>query len=296
MAEKLETVSNRGVRLRVRTSGTGDRLALFLHGFPESSHSWRHQMPVLESLGYRCWAPDLRGYGASDAPSRVEDYAIETLLDDVTALIDASGAKSTTLIAHDWGAIIAWYYAMRAPRPLERLVIMNVPHPGPFRREMRTWKQLKKSWYGFFFQIPAVPEALFEAGGYRAIEDAFINMAVDKSRFSRKDLDLYKHNASLPGRMTGMINYYRALMRGGARRQHELGYPVIDIPTLMLWGEEDKALDLSTTVGTNAWVRDLTFRRLPGVSHWVQQEAPETVNEMMEAWLCGRDVPNAPGT
>ena len=130
-------------------------------------------MPLLARLGYRVWAPDLRGYGESERPAGMESYAIETLLDDVAGLIDASGARSTLLMAHDWGAIIAWYFAMRRLRPLERLVIMNVPHPGASAKVFRTWKQLRRSWYALFFQIPRLPEFLLTRGDGRPLARVF---------------------------------------------------------------------------------------------------------------------------
>jgi pimeloyl-ACP methyl ester carboxylesterase len=283
-----------GLRFHVATCGSGDRLALCLHGFPECWYSWRFQLPTLARLGYRVWAPDLRGYGTSSRPPRVDDYAIEHLLDDVAGLIDASQARSVLLLAHDWGAVIAWYFAMRRLRPLERLVIMNVPHPAPFAREARRWRQIRRSWYGLFFQLPRLPEMLLRAGDFRAVQQAFLRSAVDKSRFPREVLRVYRDNAAGRGALTAMLNYYRALIRGGGgERQRRLGYPVIDVPTLMLWGKEDVALCIETTYGTGEYVKDLTLRYLPGVSHWVQQEAPEIVNGMIEAWLRGEPVPQA---
>jgi len=285
-------VQANGLRFHVAACGDGDRLALCLHGFPECWYSWRHQLPLLARLGYQAWAPDLRGYGESDRPPRREDYAIESLMQDVAGLIDAARPRSTVLLAHDWGAIVAWYVAMRRLRPLDRLVIMNVPHPAVMEHVMRGWRQLARSWYAFFFQIPRLPEALLRLDHYRAIGDAFRNMAVDKRRFPDAVLQVYRDNAARPGALTAMINYYRALIRGGgATRQRALGYPPIDTPTLMIWGERDAALGRETTYGTDAFVPHLTMRYLPDVSHWVQQEAPETVNAMLEAWLGDRPVP-----
>jgi pimeloyl-ACP methyl ester carboxylesterase len=291
---KDEYVRANGLRFRVRTCGEGDRLALLLHGFPECAFSWRHQLPLLARLGYRAWAPDLRGYGDSDRPADMRDYAIENLLEDVAGLIDASGVRSTILIGHDWGAIVAWYFAMRSLRPLERLVVMNVPHPAVMEARFGFSRQTLRSWYALFFQIPRLPEALLRSRNYRAIGEAFRSMAIDKSRFPDEVLEVYRANAAKPGALTAMIDYYRALVRGGGgRRQRALGYPTIETPTLMIWGMEDHALGIETTMGTERFVSDLTLRYLPGVSHWVQQEAPETVNAMLEAWLCGREVPEA---
>jgi pimeloyl-ACP methyl ester carboxylesterase len=284
-----------GLRFHVATCGEGQHLALCLHGFPECWYSWRFQLPMLARLGYRAWAPDLRGYGESDRPLRREDYAIENLLGDVAGLIDESGARSVTLLAHDWGAIIAWYFAMRRQRPLERLVIMNVPHPARMEQALRSWRQLARSWYVLFFQLPRLPELLLRTRNYRAIGDAFRNMAVDKSRFPDEVLRVYRDAAARPGALTAMVNYYRALVRGGGgARQRALGYAQIQTPTLMIWGERDAALGKETTFGTQALVPNLTIRYLPEVSHWVQQEAPEIVNAMIEAWLAGQPVPEAP--
>jgi pimeloyl-ACP methyl ester carboxylesterase len=168
---------------------------------------------------------------------------------------------------------------------------MNVPHPACYRREIRTgWAQLRKSWYVFFFQIPWLPERLMAARNGDAIRRAFVDMAIDKSRFPPAVTDEFRKNALEPGALRAMINYYRAAMR--ARRSVTNGEPgAIDVPTLMIWGLEDTALDKATTYGTDQYVRDLTLRYLPGVSHWVQQEAPEKVNAMIEAWLLGQPVP-----
>ncbi len=283
-------VDANGLRFHVATCGTGERFALCLHGFPECWYSWRYQLPLLARLGYRVWAPDLRGYGESARPPRVRDYDLDALLADTAGLIDAAGASSTLLIGHDWGAAIAWYFAMRRVRPLDRLVIMNVPHPALMERALRTWRQLRRSWYMLFFQIPRLPEALLRARGYRAIGEAFRSNAIDTSRFPDEVLQVYRDNAARPGALTAMLNYYRAMARSGGRYR-ALGYPIIDTPTLMVWGEEDIALGKETTYGTERYVPNLTLRYLPRVSHWVQQEAPEMVNAMLEAWLTDQPIP-----
>jgi epoxide hydrolase 4 len=289
-----QTIRANGIDFRVATAGTGQRLALCLHGFPESAYSWRHQMPLLAHLGYRVWAPDLRGYGGSSRPAGVAAYALENLEEDVAALIEASGAKEVVLVGHDWGAVIAWYYAMFGRLPISRLIIMNVPHPALARNGLRTLRQLKKSWYIFFFQLPWIPEWALARNAHEAIGRAFRGMAVDKSRFPDEVLRVYRDAAARPGALTAMLNYYRALIRG-YRRTSRRGTPRIDTPTLMIWGEVDAALGKELTFGTQDYVSNLTLRYLPNVSHWVQQEAPETVNAMIEAWLLGRAVPYAPG-
>ena len=288
------TISVNDVELQVSVTGEGgDRgLALLLHGFPELAFSWRYQIPALVEAGYEVWAPNLRGYGGSSKPPKVSDYSMDCLLADIGALIDASGRNDVTLVGHDWGAAQAWMFAIRRVRPLHRLVIMNVPHPACMRRELRSARQLLKSWYILFFQIPWLPERLLLARRAKAVGEMFTKMAVDRSRFPDEVIDEYRQAALRPGAMRSMLNYYRAVVRGGRAASLEELAP-IDTPTLMIWGLEDAALSKATTDGTGDHVNDLTMRFLPGVSHWVQQEAPETVNAMLLAWLAGDPVPEA---
>ena len=286
--------------------GSGDRLALCLHGFPEHAYSWRHQMPLLARLGYRVWAPNLRGYGGTDSPREVSAYKTSTLVEDVVALIHAAGAKETLLLGHDWGGALAWSLAltqqaksapagepgMEQPRLIDKLVVMNLPHPACFARELRRPPQLFQSWYMFFFQLPWLPEFMLRRDHARATSGIIRGSSRNPARFTDADLEVYRANAARPGGLTAMINWYRALFRGGGISRFRGGnIPVIEIPTLFLWGDADTALSFRTTEGTEKYVSHLTFRVFPGVSHWIQQEAPEAVNAMLEAWLTGQPVP-----
>jgi pimeloyl-ACP methyl ester carboxylesterase len=281
------TIEANGLSFIIDETGTGDAVALCLHGFPESRHSWRFQLPLLASLGWRAVAPDLRGYGDSSRPRATSAYRVENLTDDVAGIFDALGAKRRLLIAHDWGAIVAWVFAMRKLRDLDGLVIMNVPHPAVFAQEIhrKGSRQPGKSWYVAFFQLPWLPEAALTARRAEGVARAFRDMAVDKSRFPDADLEVYRANALKPGAMTAMINWYRANFASGLKPWSDAGQPPIEVPTLMVWGEEDRALDIALTEGYGPYVRDFTLERLPGVSHWVQQEAPEAVNARLEAWM-----------
>jgi pimeloyl-ACP methyl ester carboxylesterase len=282
------SVQANGLRFHVAELGSGEKLALCLHGFPECWYSWRHQMPLLARLGYRVWAPDLRGYGESERPTRLADYALEELLADVAGLVDAAAARSTLLLAHDWGGIIGWTFAMRRVRPLERLVVMNCPHPAA--PAIRSLRQLRRSWYMLFFQIPWLPERLLALGNHRFI-DFLRDGAAHPEKFPDEALELFRRNAARPGALTAMLAYYRGLLRGGGlRRQLAQGIATIETPTLLVWGENDLALAKETTLGVERFVPDLTIRYLPGISHFVQQDAPEAVNEILAAWLQGRSV------
>ena len=232
-AIRYQTIRANGLDFNVATAGSGERLALCLHGFPESSFSWRHQVPLLAQLGFLVWAPDLRGYGGSSRPLGVPAYALENLEEDVAALIEASGAKDVVLVGHDWGAVIAWYYAMFGRLPISKLIIMNVPHPALMEKGLRTRRQLAKSWYIFFFQLPWIPEWGLARRGCEAIGRVFRDMAVDKTRFPDEVLRVYREAAAAPGALTAMLNYYRALIRG-LRRIRRRGIVQIDTPTLMI--------------------------------------------------------------
>jgi len=279
----MRIVTANGLNFACDEAGSGDDIALCLHGFPESRFSWRHQLPVLAEAGWHAVAPDLRGYGDSSRPRERSVYTLRHLVNDAAALFDAFGARRRLLVAHDWGAAIAWQFAMERARPLDGLIIMNVPHPAIARAVIRrSFAQLRRSWYIFFFQLPWLPEAALRARGARAIGEMFRGMAVDKSRFPDAVLDHYRQNALRPGALTAMINYYRANFVQIGRDQPS---PRIDVPTLMIWGEQDAALGIEMTEGYEPYVADFTLQRLPNVSHWVQQEAPEKVNQLMREWL-----------
>jgi pimeloyl-ACP methyl ester carboxylesterase len=161
-------------------------------------------------------------------------------------------------------------------------------------RELRNPRQLARLSYAAVFQIPLLPERLLAGDHHRRIDNAFLSTAVDPARFTDADLRAYREAASQPGALTAMLAYYRAYLRGGGmRRQRSLGFPIIEVPTLMVWGERDAFLGKETTIGTSAWARDLTVRYLPDAAHWVQQEAPDAVNAILEAWLTGAAVPEA---
>jgi len=280
-------ISANGLSFAIDEAGQGDAVALLLHGFPESRQSWRHQLAPLAALGWRAVAPDLRGYGQSSRPADRKAYRIEALTGDVAALFDALGAKRRLLIGHDWGGMIAWAFAIARVAPLDGLVILNAPHPAVYIETMRrSWSQRARSWYAAAFQLPLLPEALLTAGGARAVGRAFSG---DSDAFPPELVAHYRANAVQPGAMTAMINYYRAnafsLARFGPGRALR-----IETPTLMLWGERDPYLGLELTEGYGPYVRDLTLRRLPGIGHWLQQEAPVEVNARLASWLGERSL------
>ncbi len=272
-------VEANGQRFEVLEMGAGDRLALCLHGFPEHALSWRRQMPVLADLGYRVWAVNQRGYGESARPAAIREYAMDRLVADVAGLIDASGASEVVLVAHDWGAMVAWNVAALRVRPLAKLVIMNVPHPLCFQAALLHWRQLRKSWYIAFFQLPGVPERALARNRGAAVRAMFRGVTLDPDV-----LDTLARQIAAPGQATAMLNWYRALRYRQPGAARALARP-IDVPTLVIWGEADVALDPICLDGTERYVTDLRIERLPRISHWVQQHAPDEVNALLRDFL-----------
>jgi pimeloyl-ACP methyl ester carboxylesterase len=271
---------------RVAVAGAGDRLVLCLHGFPESAISWRYQIGPLAQAGYRVWAPDLRGYGGTTRPIGIDAYRIESLMDDVTGLLDAAQVPRAILVGHDWGGIIAWYYAMRHAARVEALVIVNAPHPACFEREVRHWRQLHRSWYMGLFQMPWLPEAALSAGHGYVIGAIFERMAIHREQISDDLVRLYRRQACEPGALTAMVNYYRAAFRGGgAMHQRSMGYPPVRVPTLVIWGLQDHALVDQNLDGLNDFVDDLTVVRIADAGHFVHEDKPEQVTREMLTWL-----------
>ena len=277
-----------GLSFAVDEAGAGDSIAILLHGFPENRVSWRHQMAPLAALGWHVVAVDMRGYGDSARPEGREAYKIEHLVADVAALFDALGARRRLLVGHDWGAGVAWWFAITRARPLDGLVVMNVPHPTVFRNVLkRSPEQRRRSWYIALFQLPWLPERLLTAkDGW--VVGRMIRSAVRDRRLLPDDvLASYRAAACRPGAMTAMLNYYRANIRMLGRR---MPTPRVEVPTLMIWGEVDVALCLELTEGYGPLVADFTLERLPGISHWVQQQAPDVVNAKLQAWMKAKDL------
>ncbi|BAZ12742.1 alpha/beta hydrolase fold protein [Calothrix sp. NIES-4071] len=275
-----EYIITNGVRLHYVTQGDGP-LMVMLHGFPEFWYSWRHQIPEFAQY-YKVVALDLRGYNDSDKPSSQSAYTMDELVKDVEGVIKGLGYSKCVLVGHDWGGIIGWNFAYKHPSMLDKLIILNLPHPAKFAEGFRTPQQLLRSSYIFFFQIPVLPELLIQSNDYQALETAFKGMAVDKSAITQADIEAYKDAFAKRGALTAAINYYRNALQPKFFTQ---SYRVLEVPTLMIWGEKDTALGKELTYGTEAYVRDFQIKYIPNCSHWVQQEQPQLVNQYMRDFL-----------
>jgi pimeloyl-ACP methyl ester carboxylesterase len=246
-------------------------LVVLLHGFPEFSYSWRRQIPALAGAGFRVVAPDLRGYNDSPKPPRVEDYRITVVAADVIALIEKLGG-SCVLVAHDWGAVVAWIVAMTRPDLLRKLVILNIPHPAPLLRELkRSTKQKLRLTYQLLFQVPLLPELLLPLVLPWVLRNA--------GRFTADEIREYRNAWKKPGALRGMANYYRAFRK--YRREIRPLMRPIEIPTLLIWGEREPVFIRATTEDFDQWVPNLRIVFVAGAGHFVQTDQPEVVNELL---------------
>lgn len=272
-----------GVRLHYVEAGAGP-LVVLLHGFPDFWYSWRYQIPALAAAGFRVIAPDLRGYNLSAKPPGVRSYRIESLVGDVAALIRHAGERRAAVAGHDWGGVRAWNLPLYHPDVVDRLLVLNAPHPLAYLRELRTPAQLLKSWYVLFFQLPLLPEVVLRAGDHALLDRMLRRAPVRPGAFTENDIRRYKEALSRPGALTAALNYYRAALRR-VRREYARPRTPIPVPTLLIWGERDLYLSVRLTEGLEPWVPNLRVERLPEASHWVQCDFPERVNQLMLDFL-----------
>lgn len=273
-----EAVVN-NVRLHWVQAGRG-RPVLLLHGFPQFWWMWRRQIQPLVDAGFHVIAPDLRGYNLSDKPPGVDAYRMEHLVADVEGLIRQTGAGRAHVVGHDWGGLIAWWLAMLSPQRVERLAILNAPHPAAFRREIRMPDQMLRSWYAAAVQLPVLPELAIRRDDFALLESAFRASTVRPGAFTDDDIRRYREAAARPGALTAMLNYYRAAARRPTPPTRRIDHPV-----LLIWGEQDQALTIRMTHGLEEWVPNLRIERLPEASHWVAEEAPERVTALLTDFL-----------
>ena len=262
------------VSLHVIDEGAGPAVVL-LHGFPDSSALWRHQIPVLVEAGYRVIAPDLRGFGASDKPASVDAYRLEASVADVLAILDQRGIERADVVGHDWGAGLAWVLAARVPERVHRLVVMSVGHPNAGRPP--SVAQREKSWYMLLFQFEDTAEALLAQSDWKLAREWLRGNG---------DVDRYLVDLARPGALTAALNWYRANVSPEREVGAPRAFPEVRAQTLGLWSSGDDYLLEEQMVGsaehvTGGW----SYARVDGASHWLQLDAPERVNELLAAFL-----------
>ncbi|BCL80765.1 alpha/beta hydrolase [Ktedonobacteria bacterium brp13] len=212
-------------------------------------------------------APDLRGYNDTDKPSR--GYDVPTLLRDIVGLIKGLGYEKAIIIGHDWGGALAWFFAITYPQLTERLVVLNAPHPDAMQRELKTWKQLRKSWYIFALQIPWLPEYLLGRNHATLIAQIIHRVAFQKAAFPTEVLDHYREAIQKPGALHASINYYHSLFRSSLSpaSAKKVDKQII-APTLLIWGEQDVVLNIELTKDLEQWVPNILVKRIPDTAWW----------------------------
>jgi pimeloyl-ACP methyl ester carboxylesterase len=262
-----------GIELDVLDEGAGPAV-LLLHGFPDSSHLWRHQVPALAGAGLRVIAPDLRGFGASDRPERVEDYRISRSVADPLAVLDELGVERARVAAHDWGAGVAWLLAALHPDRVERLVAMSVGHPGAQRR---TIEAREKAWYTLLFQFNGVAEELLSRDDWRLLREWLRDEG---------DIERYVADLSRPGALTAGLSWYRANLHPARQLEPRRPVPPVAAPTLGIWSSGDPYLTEAQMTGSGEHVTGpWRYERIDGASHWMQLDATERVNELLVEFL-----------
>ncbi|MGO9454616.1 MAG: alpha/beta fold hydrolase [Candidatus Binataceae bacterium] len=276
-----------GLKMRIAHAGAGP-LVVMLHGFPECWYSWRHQLRAL-SASFDCVAPEMRGYGETDAPVGVANYTLDKLVGDVADLVEALGHRRAVIVGHDWGGAVAWATALMRPEIVERLIVLNCPHLKRFSEELRRNVRQMMRRYMLFFQLPALPEAMFRARNFAALDRALKGGIIQKNAISDADLRFFHDAFKNPYSITAAINYYRANFRTGfLARSGENNWidRKIAAPTMIIWGEEDFALGKELTYDMQRLFSGQFELRYVGDSgHWVQQEKPGPVNEYMRQFL-----------
>ncbi len=266
------------IRLHAVAAGPKDgSVVVLLHGFPEFWYGWRKQIEPLAAAGFRGIVPDQRGYNLSRKPSGVAAYSLTELASDVIAIANQLGQEKIFLAGHDWGAAVAWSTALLHPQRIAKLVVLNVPHPSVMRKFLSTRpRQLLRSWYMFFFQLPWLPEAFFSAFNFRVGARALLRSS-RPGTFSDEDLAQYRAAWSQAGAITSMINWYRALFRTRVKFQDK----TVRVPTRILWGEHDNFLLAEMAHESLRYCTSAELFTFANATHWLQHEEPARVSELL---------------
>lgn len=269
-------IDTSGLRLHVAQAGPlGGEPIVLLHGFPDAGFGWRFQIAALARAGLRVIVPDQRGYNTSDKPRGVRQYSLDKLVEDLAGLADALNYDRFHLVGHDWGGIVAWAAGAWMPDRIEKLVILNAPHPEviiPYA--LRSPSQLLAA----FFQLPWLPEALLSTRRSALLARALVKSGRPDT-FTQEEIARYRTAWQRPSALTGMLNWYRALPFRPKMRQR------IITPTLLLWGMQDPALEAGLALCSLGYCDDGRLKRFEAASHWVQRDEADAVNKELLSFL-----------
>ncbi|WP_203884926.1 alpha/beta fold hydrolase [Planotetraspora kaengkrachanensis] len=262
-----------GVGINVADTGQGPAV-LLLHGWPDDHHLWRHQVAALNAAGYRTITPDLRGLGDSDKPDDVAAYGVMRLVRDQAALLDHLQVPAAHLVAHDWGAAVAWAMAALMPERVASLTCLSVGHPRAFAAA--GWAQRQKSWYMLLFQFRGIAERWLSHDDFRNLREWAHHPDHDEVVTRLRD----------PGALRASLGLYRANVAPKSLLSPPPDLPMIQAPTMGVWSTEDMALIEAGMTGSAAFVAgSWRYERVEGAGHWMQLEAPDRVNGLLLDFL-----------
>ena len=276
-------VQANGLRFRTMVDGPpAGELVILLHGFPEGAESWSKQVDALARAGALVLAPDMRGYGMTDAPDAVEAYRIETLVDDVAGIVRAFGREQAHVAGHDWGAIVAWFFAARHPEMTKTLTVLSVGHPAAIAEATRRDEdQIARSQYIQLFLMQGKAEHVLGEDDYRRLRTMY-SIGPDPNAIPRPVVERYVRSMSRPGRLTAGLNYYRANLRPGTGWSALARQLSITAPTALLWGDQDPALGRLQADKTAEYMQgEYRLEVLEGAGHWLQFERPVEVGRAL---------------
>lgn len=271
------------VKLHYVEQGEGPPVVL-LHGFPEFWYTWHRLIPELAAAGFRAIAPDQRGYNLSDKPEGIDPYEVEVLIEDVVRFIREVAGGRAIVIGHDWGGGPAWYLAMQHPEMVERLVILDSPHPERFAAHVYRFPQILKSWYMFAMRLPGIPELLFKAFRNALPRAVVTKGTLRKDAYTKEDLARYDEAWTRPNVWNRTINWYRALVRRGPKGVAHL-IAATDVPCLIIWGVQDKTLGHQMAEPRADLVPNARVEKLEHAGHFPHADDPDAVHRMILEFL-----------
>ncbi len=272
-------IATNGIHLHAVEAGPEDGpLMILLHGFPEFWYGWRSQIAPLAGAGYRVLVPDQRGYNTSDKPKGVRAYNLDLLARDIVGLIDDAGREKAYVVGHDWGGMVGWWLGLKHADRLERLALLNIPHPGVMQKTLRkSAAQRKRSSYMFFYQLPWLPERTLSKNDYKYLAKA-LKVTSRPGTFTDEDVRIYKEAWSQPGALTAMLSWYRMMLRARPSRPPSSR---VTVPTMMIWGTKDRFLGEEMAQPSIDRCDRGRLARIEEATHWVQHEEPDRVNALI---------------
>lgn len=279
----FQFINTNGIKLHTAVAGPEDGpLVVLLHGFPEFWFGWKNQIQPLAEKGYRVVAPDQRGYNLSDKPKGIDNYTVNSLRDDVIGIIEYFQKETAIVIGHDWGGAVAWHLAATRPEYVEKLIVLNIPHPKAMPKVFKKNPlQGMKSSYIAFFQLPDLPEKALGMEEFKTLQQS-LEQTSNPDTFSKQEIEQYKAAWSQSDALTAMLNWYRAIRRGSFKQVPETK---IKVPVRIIWGLGDQFLSPMLAKESMSFCEEVNLAFVEEATHWIQHEQPEIVNRLIDQFI-----------